>query len=135
MPIAVLIRDNAEERDYQISGNRIITLKLDDDQITFWENGLKMDGEFVFMEIEGEHDSSYLLRRMYVPQELKRRGLGRAAVEFFKEYYKVEVFARTLDGIERDDQSHLTEDAQKFVNPMIEDGVLLDNRDTGGGED
>lgn len=54
-------------------------------------------------------------------------GLGRAALEFFKEYTGAEVFAREYDGQVRDDGSHLTEDAPGFVAKMIDEGILLDN--------
>lgn len=64
---------------------------------------------------------------MYVP--IKEAGLGRAALEFFKDYTQADVFARENDGQVRDDGSRLTEDAPGFVAKMIDEGILLDNSD------
>lgn len=136
MARAILITDNGNERDYQITGGRIITLKLEDDfsQITFWENGEQLgnDMDFVFYDSE-TLNNSYLLARMYVP--IKEVGLGRAALEFFKEYTDADVFAREDDGQVREDGSHLTEDAPGFVAKMIDEGILFDNRDDFSGND
>lgn len=128
MARAILVNDNDSERDYQITGGRIITLKLEADfsQITFWENGKQLgrDRDFLFDDSETSNNS-YLLARMYVP--IKEAGLGRAALEFFKDYTQADVFARENDGQVRDDGSHLTEDAPGFVAKMIDEGILLDN--------
>lgn len=128
MARAILVTDNGNERDYQITGGRVITLKLEDDlsQMTFWENGKQLgrDQDFLFDDSESSNNS-YLLARMYVP--IKGAGLGRASLEFFKEYTEADVFARENDGQVRDDGSHLTEDAPGFVAKMIGEGLLLDN--------
>lgn len=131
MAIATLVKDNDNERIYKISRNRLITIKIDDfSEITYWENGSQIgnDEDFVFLEDEFDSDR-YLLARMYVP--IKGEGLGRATIEFFSEYFSATVWARTFDGIERQDGSHLTEDAPGFVDKMIEEGLLEDNRDKG----
>lgn len=131
MARAQLVQDNDNERIYRISGNRLITIKISDDsEITYWENDLQIgnDEDFVFIEDEFDY-SKYLLARMYVP--IKGEGLGRATIEFFKEYFDVAVWARTFDGIEREDGSHLTEDAPAFVDKMIMEGLLIDNQDKG----
>ena len=128
MAIAVLINDRGLERDYQIYGNTIITLKLEDDfsMITFFDSSdNKLDGEFLFFD-EIENGESYLLGRMYAPKNYKKSGLGRAALEFFIQYTGAEVYARPNDGMVRDDGSHLTEDAPGFVHKMIQAGFLKD---------
>lgn len=119
------------ERVYEIVNGTLITLKLEEDpfQITFWDingNQLGQDEDFVFYEPD-EFENSYLLGRMYVP--IKGEGLGRVALELFTEYTQEKVYAREHDGIVLDDGSHLTEDAPGFVNKMIEEGLLINNRD------
>lgn len=68
MARAILVNDNDSERDYQITGGRIITLKLEDDfsQITFWDNSKQLgrDRDFLFDDSESINNS-YLLARMY----------------------------------------------------------------------
>lgn len=128
MAKAILINDRELERDYQIYGKILITLKLEEDysEITFYDSSdNKLDGEFGFID-ESENGDNYLLGRMYAPAEFKESGLGRAALEFFKGYTGFDVYARTHDGIVRDDGSHLTEDAPGFVMKMINEGLLTD---------
>lgn len=131
MAKAILIDTQDNERVYQISGGREITIKISDDsEITYWENGEQIgnDDDFVFIEDEFT-PSKYLLGRMYVP--IKEEGLGRATLEFFIDYYDATVYARTPYGPKYDDGSYLTEDAPGFVDKMIEEGLLEDNRDKG----
>lgn len=128
MAKAILINDRDLERDYQINGSTLITLKLEDDfsEIKFYDsNGIELEGEFLFFD-ESENGESYLLGRMYAPSSFKKSGLGRAALELFTEYTGANVYAREHDGQVRDDGSHLTGDAPIFVGQMIEEGLLLD---------
>ncbi len=126
MARAKLIANNDNRRTYQIIGNRKITIDINDDsEITYWENGARIsdDDEFVFIQDEFQ-PSKYLLARMYAP--IKNVGLGRATIEFFKDYYEAIIYARQNDGIDREDGSHLTEDAPGFVAKMIDEGLLND---------
>jgi len=130
MAKAILKDDRDLERDYQIYGNTLITLRLEDDfsVITFYDsNDNKLDGEFLFIESD-ENDGLYLLGRMYAPKAYKNSGLGRAALEYFVEYTGAQVYARENDGNVRDDGSHLTEDAPGFVGKMIDEGLLIETR-------
>lgn len=126
---AILIKDNDNERIYKLSNGKIITIRINDDsEISYIENGIEIGKYEDFVFIEDEFDSSkYLLARMYVP--IKGQGLGRATIEFFTEYFDATIWARNNDGIEREDGSHLTEDAPSFVDKMIEEGLLIDNQD------
>lgn len=126
MPKAKFISEDEFVRIYEISDGRLITLKIDDDysQVTFWDNEneqLGFDMDFVFIESEFDHNS-YLLARMYVP--ITNNGLGRAALEFFKELTDATIYARPNDGNRRDDGSHLTEDAPGFVTKMQLEGLI-----------
>jgi len=119
---------NENERVFRLLNNRIITIRINDDkEISYLENDIEIGNydDFVFAEDEFNH-SSYLLARMYVP--ITKQGLGRETIKFFSEYFDVSIWARGHDGIRRDDGSHLTEDAPGFVDKMIEEGLLVDNR-------
>ena len=89
MAKAILKENRGDERDYQIPNGDIITLKLGEDnhEITYWDNTNKQlgsDQDFVFLEDEF-NPNRFLLARMYVP--IKRSGLGRASIDFFKDVY------------------------------------------------
>ncbi len=131
MARAQLLEDNDNERTYELPNGRVITIRINDDsEISYLENGLEIGNYDDFVFIEDEFDPyKYLLARMYVP--IKGQGLGRATIEFFTEYFDAKVWARNNDGIEREDGSRLTEDAPGFVDKMIEEGLLIDNRDKG----
>lgn len=128
---AILIKDNDNERIYKLPNGKNITIRINDyTEISYVENGIEIGNDEDFVFIEDEFDSSkYLLARMYVP--IKGQGLGRATIEFFTEYFDATVWARNNDGIEREDGSHLTEDAPSFVDKMIEEGLLINNQDKG----
>ena len=128
MARAILLEDNDNERVYQLPNGRVITIRINEYiEISYIEDGEVIGSyeDFVFIEDEFDY-SKYLLARMYVP--IKGQGLGRATIEFFTEYNDARVWARNNDGIERKDASHLTEDAPGFVDKMIEEGFLINNR-------
>lgn len=132
MARATMLSDRGFERDYQIQNNRIITIKIDDfdGSVSYFENGNRIGNydDFVFKpDSEDDFNGRCLLARMYVP--ITKAGLGRATIEHFKSIFDATVYARTNDGIELNDGSHLTEDAPAFVDKMIEEGLLEDNRE------
>lgn len=53
-----------------------------------------------------------------------RKGIGRAALIFFKEYFGTKIFAAENDGQDRDDGSHLTMDAPSFIGKMRDEGIV-----------
>lgn len=122
---ATLKKDNDNERIYKLPNGKIITIRINDySEISYIENGIEIGNDQDFVFVEDEFDSSkYLLARMYVP--IKGQGLGRATIEFFTQYFGAIVWARNNDGIEREDGSHLTEDAPSFVDKMIEEGLII----------
>lgn len=125
MPRAELINENDLERTYRISDGRLVTLKIDDDlsQVTFWnEHDEQLGSDMGFVFRESEFNNSFLLAKMYVP--IKQMGLGRAAIEFFKDVTGATIYTRPNDGIRRDDGSHLTEDAPAFVAKMQSEGII-----------
>lgn len=131
MAKAILIHDNDSSREYQIADGRIITLKIDDDstEVTYHDslgNQLGEDGEFVFVDEDLDSNcNSYLLARMYVP--IKRSGLGRASLEYFRDLTGASIYTRANDGLTRDDGSHLTEDAPGFVSKMQTEGLIIND--------
>ena len=111
-------------KNVKLKNNDIITIQLSDtlDEIIFYKNEDKLDGEFEFKETR---DNEYLVTRMYVPENYKRLGLGTEVLKFFKEISECEIlYTRPNDGIVREDGSHLTEDAPNFVNKMIEENII-----------
>ena len=130
MAKATLISERESEKDYQIPNGRIITLVLNEyeNSISFKENGDEIGDEFRFIDENFDDENlggtRYLLARMYSP--ISNSGLGRAAIEFFKDVTGAIIYARPNDGIVREDGSHLTEDAPGFVMKMIKEGLLID---------
>lgn len=125
---ANLIDDRDDERDYQLPNGNIVTLRYEPDsgEITFWDGEEQLGGtNDCFYFIDHPTKDNYLLARMYVPKELKNMGLGRACIEFFGDYVNSSIYVRPDDGVERDDGSHLTEDAPGFVAKMIEEGLII----------
>ena len=126
MAKAILIEDDGLRRVYQINGTTNITLILNEDQteIAFFNmHGVELDGEFCFDD-ESENGRRFLLRRMYAPSTLKNAGLGRAALQLFKDNTDATIYVRPNDGEQREDGSHLTEDAPAFVVRMMEEGLI-----------
>ena len=123
MAKAILLNDNGDERDYRIPSGEIITLIFNefDNTITFKQNNIYIGDEFKFKD-EDEFENRYLLARMYSP--IIKSGLGRAAIEFFKQMTGASIYTRPNDGVVRDDGSHLTEDACSFVCKMQQENLI-----------
>lgn len=97
-----------------------ITMHLTEewDRISFSQNGNELDGEFLFDDTDG-NQQSFLLKRLYSPNNFKRLGLGEEVLKFFKsETSNPIIWTRENDGIVRDDGSHLTDNAPSFVKKM-----------------
>lgn len=107
----------------KLGSGRTIEMRISDDfdEITFWENGEQLDGEF-HLEADEYNDAKFLLKRMYSP--IKNQGLGKAALKFFIEVTDGVIWTRQDDGQVRDDGSHLTEDAPTFVKAMQKHGLI-----------
>jgi len=122
MGIAKLIKDAEFTRVYESSNGNLITLVLDDclEDIIFRDEKGKKVGEFEFRELA---NGGYKLTRMY-NEVYKGEGLGRAALEFFKEASRSKLYVSPNDGQTRDDGSHLTEDAPGFAAKMIKEGLF-----------
>ena len=122
MAIANLFKDEGLKRIYKTSDGSLVTLELKDDfsEIIFCDSAGEKFGEFEFKELDVH---AYKLTRMYT-NTFKGRGLGRVALEFFKEITVSKIYTSPHDGIVRDDGSHLTECAPGFVSKMIKEGLI-----------
>lgn len=112
------------EKKIKLKDGSEIVLKLSDewDEITFYStNGVKLPGEFRFIEDDYKPDK-YLLARMYAP--CKQQGIGKQVLSFFIEETDGSIWTRMPDGIVRNDGSHLTEDAIAFVFKMQDKGLI-----------
>ena len=125
MSKAILINDRGNERDYKISNGNMVTLKISDDlfDIKFIVNGKELKDGFEFDQLE---NGGYYITHLYIPG-YEHLGLGRAALEFFKEYTGEKLYAAPNDGFKRNDGSHLTGDAPGFVARMQEEGIIEKN--------
>jgi len=56
------------------------------------------------------------------------RGIGRTALQFYKDYSGYKIYAEDNDGIEKDDGSHLTGDGAYFVYKMRCEGIIEKSR-------
>jgi hypothetical protein len=105
-----------------------ITMHLTEewDRISFSQNGNELDGEFLFDDVD-ENQQSFLLKRLYSPNNLKRLGLGEEVLKFFKsETNDAIIWTRENDGVVRDDGSHLTENAPCFIRKMQKKGLIAE---------
>lgn len=106
---------------------RSIQINFDEDNLTCvaTHNSVLL-GTFRFDEADPDADSSLLLLTHCHIEEVdgyKRCGIGEQMIRLPVEY-GYSVFARNNDGIQRDDGSHLTEDAPAFIDAMIKKGLV-----------
>ena len=129
VPTVITTSEDGSERTYQLANDREVTIKIDDDAvISYWENGQKLGSYNDFVFIEDEFiPHRYLLARIFVP--ITRSGLGRATIEFFKDYFDATIWVRPNDGIEMEDGSHLTGDGVPFVSQMIAEKLIENNEE------
>ena len=103
-----------------LNNGQVVELRLSEDweEITFYQNNVKIkDCEFEFYDLY-EDQTVYLLKRMYSPSHIKRQGLGEEVLRFFKDETDAIIVTRKFDGIVQSDGSHLTENAPNFVKKM-----------------
>lgn len=111
-----------------LKNGKTITILLNNewDCVEFYDNGNKLDGEFEFKDESLNNNlTDFLLKRMYTPKLYKNQGAGTEVLKFFRaETGCNSIYARHNDGIERDDGSHLTDDAPIFVEAMIKKSLI-----------
>jgi hypothetical protein len=126
MAKATLVTNNGLTRVYSSSTGQQVRLEMNDEftEIKFIDDTTNEGfGEFEFKDLENGY---YKLMRMYTEPN-KGGGIGRAALEMFKEITDAEIVTSPDDGMPRDDGSHLTQDAPGFVSKMIKEGLILEN--------
>lgn len=133
MAKAVLLKDNEFIRVYRSAKGKRIILKLAEDYSEIIIKDLQNNqlGEFEFKELG---INGYKLMRMDC-NNIKKEGVGRAVLEFFKDITGGPIYASPHDGHRREDGSHLTDDAPKFVYKMIQEGLIDGYDDGSDGED
>ena len=97
------------------------------------------DGERISVRLENKHQGSIELRMdehnvycitLLALDAVKRRGLGKACLEFHKEVFGAPITANDpADPTPRDDGGHLTGDGPNFVMAMAKLGLLQINWD------
>lgn len=123
MAKATFIKEIENGRLYRNSKGKIVKLILNDyyTEITIFDLNDKQIGEFEFKELE--YGNGYKLMRMY-SNELKKTGIGSAILEYFIDAVGSPIYVSPNDGITKEDGSHLTGDALKFIYPMIREGLI-----------
>ncbi len=110
---------------FQTSNGKTVKIVIDEDvmSIVVYTLGGKKIGNIDL----GERDGDYHILWMYLDQlnsDYVRKGIGRAALKFFKETYRCGLTASADNGLTLDDGSHLTGDAPGFVAQMRHEGII-----------
>jgi hypothetical protein len=122
--------DRNEEDDYihrhpLDDGNSVvIVLAEDGSRIDVRTADDKEIGHIELYELE---DGSYFINWMYLDKagpRFLRRGIGRAALKFHKEFFGCSLCAADNDGHRRDDGGHPTGDAPRFMAKMRREGIV-----------
>jgi hypothetical protein len=112
-------------KSYKISDHESVTIVIDEDIpsiIVFTEDKEKI-GNIDLSEI----DNGFYITWMYLDQlsdKYKKKGIGRACLEFFSESFQMPIYAAHNDGNRRQDGSHLTGDAPGFISRMRTEGLV-----------
>ena len=80
------------------------------------------------IELQATRSGEYHLKSMYLDRDggaFKRCGIGRQALTFHNELFGCLFTAAPNDGHEREDGSHLTGDAPRFIQKMRDEGLIL----------
>ncbi|HCH1474579.1 TPA: hypothetical protein NKQ81_004625 [Vibrio parahaemolyticus] len=110
---------------HKISENESVKICIDEDEfklIVFNESNEKV-GEIEFSEL----NNGFKIRWMYLDflgDDYKHKGIGRAALVYFKEIYQMPIYANNNDGLVYDDGSHLTGDAPFFIDKMRSEKIV-----------
>jgi hypothetical protein len=125
--IPQIINDNDETRDIQISNGETVTLKIDDYENTVTALN-SSNQEIGSLEFSYDEDfDKHKLKWMHLDKlgdKYKRMGIGTAAILFYKDFFNCLVYAEYNDGIQKDDGSHLTQDAPVFVDKLRNQGII-----------
>ncbi|AZA91764.1 Uncharacterised protein [Chryseobacterium nakagawai] len=103
-----------------------LTLFLVSDDVFIKDVSGNLIGEFNFKELD--YSKGFKLTHAYsdkYEKKFKRKGLGKAAIEYFKSSKGVDVYV-SLNYEPQYDGSQLTGEGEIFVKRMIEKGVLLE---------
>ncbi|MBK9160480.1 MAG: hypothetical protein IPM27_02760 [Nitrosomonadales bacterium] len=113
---------------HPIPTGEIVTIAIDEDNmslIAFTADGKKIGN----IDLE-ERGDCYYIKWMCLDQldpKYTHKGIGRAALSFFKEVYMCSITAAEYDGARRDDGSHLTGNAPGFIAKMRDEGIVSYN--------
>ena len=119
-----------EEAAYRCKDGRDVHIYIDDemDFLTTIRDGEGREiGRFEFDWID-DLDGDYLkLRWAYldvIDSSYRCKGIGRECLKRVKEFSGFEIVAEDHDGVQRDDGSHLTNDAPGFVARMRRERLI-----------
>lgn len=110
---------------HQISKIESVKICIDEDELKLlvFNNDNENIGRIELSALE----NGYYIQWMYLDilsDRYKHKGIGRAALTFFKNSYSMPIYANDNNGLVSYDGSHLTGDAPLFINKMREENVV-----------
>ncbi len=110
---------------YSISNTEYVKICIDEDELKLlvFNSANAKVGQIELTEL----DYGYYICWMYMDMlsdTYKHKGIGRAALRFFKNVYKMPIYANEDNGMVSDDGSHLTGDAPNFIRKMRQEGIV-----------
>src|SRR4030088_2082318 len=108
-----ILRDDGNLRYLSLEDESIIVIALDDDGSSI--NVRTSEGDMIGSISLAEQDNgSFLITSLFLDKKgagYKRRGIGREALRFHREFFRSAICAADNDGRRRPDGAHLTGDA------------------------
>ena len=123
-----LIKEYDATRIYELSDSDRISISIDDslEEITVKTLSGKDIGKIKFL-INLDYEIYCKLAWMFLDSSngtYLHRGIGRTALQFYKDYSGYKIYAEDNDGIKKDDGSHLTGVGTHFVNTLRYEGII-----------
>ena len=120
-----------EEAPYRCKDGREVRISIDDesDFLTTVRDGDGREiGRFEFDWIDGLNGDYLKLRWAYldlIDSSYLRQGIGRECLTRVKEFSDLAIVTEDHDGVQREDGSHLTNDAPGFVARMRREHLIV----------
>ena len=125
-----VLRGNEVEEAYRCKDGREVRIYIDDksDFLTTVKDGVGREiGRFEFQWIDDLNGDYLKLCWAYldlVDASYRRQGIGRECLKRVKEFSGFDIVAEDHDGVQREDGSHLTNDAPGFVAQMRREHLI-----------
>ena len=123
-----IITDDDELKEITIKDGSLVLLAIDDcmNEIhAFTKDGEKI-GTFSFGIINSDCGEVLLICGMNLEEipGYKRQGIGRQILHYARDFWGINITARSVDGIKHEDGSELIDNGPQFAHKMLIEGVL-----------